>query len=136
MDDIDDFEAFDVGQVIRSIDPFAMRQFPFELQPYSNPLKEDENNRSILKENGLIPGGIMALILFISLSYYFLRGLLDLLSQTPAHSLTVEPVHLLEKHEIEKTYTAYKDRFHWNFGVGFKKSNSYPNFNIFDNDYI
>ena len=61
---------------------------------------------------------------------------MDLMGQTPAHSLTIEPIHILDQHEMEKTYSADSDKFHWNFGVGFKNSINHPNFNILDNDYI
>ena len=99
-------------------------------------MKDEEDNKNILKENGLIPGGIMAMVLSMGLSIYFIRGLMDLMGETPAHSLTIEPIHLIDKHELEKVYTAYNDKFHWNFGFGFKKSIIYPDFNVLDNDYI
>lgn len=70
---MDDFECDTdhIGQVVRSLDPFTRRDFPFTLEPYSNPLLEEkEDNTNILRENGLIAGGIAFMVYGIGVMFF------------------------------------------------------------------
>ena len=88
-----------------------------------------------MKENGLLAGGIMVILFALSLIAYSSVSLKDMFKDVPEFTFSMEPAHL-KNHDFNKTYTALKDKSHWNFGVGLKGTHRYRNFDILDNDYI
>ena len=82
-------------------------------------------------------GGIIYILFCITIGIYFLVGFSDIFGIEPTYTFNTEPIHLDEqKPKFHKNYTAYKDRFHWNFGVGFKGADQFPDFNILNNEYV
>lgn len=77
----------------------------------------------------------MIILFAIFLSFYTMVNVLELFGSSPEFTFSSEPIHF-EKNQHEKEYTAWRDRFHWNFGVGMKGIHRYKNFDISDNDYV
>ena len=98
MDEFEDFDTLYPGQVIRAFDPFVQREFPFILQPYSNPLRTpddgDERNLNSLKENGLLVGGVLDFLFLSSMAIYFVFGMFDLFGGSPEYTFSKEPFNL------------------------------------------
>ena len=69
------------------------------------------------------------------MAIYSVYKIIGILGPKPGYTFTIEPINPFSNH-LEIKYDALKNKNTWNFGVGFKESKKYPNFNISDNDYV